>query len=129
MRTSTLPPGGTSSTWWAAHFVPDAATGAPCSTWSLIAALGCAPSDSFSQNSSGASANSRHSPSSACVATAPPSVGAIAGFAPPCHDHVFRNHSVGSTCSGAGSGPRLCTVTSIAMSSGAAFAYSTTTSK
>ena len=42
---------------------------------------------------------------------------------------VFRNHKVGSRWSGAGSGPRLATVTRIRMSFGLAFAYSTTTSK
>jgi len=48
---------------------------------------------------------------------------------PPAHDHVCRNHNVGSTCSSASSGPRLCTVTRISTSSGVALAYSTTTSK
>ena len=43
--------------------------------------------------------------------------------------HVFRNHSVGSTRSRAASGPRLCTVMLMRMSSGLAFAYSTNTSK
>ena len=42
---------------------------------------------------------------------------------------VFRNQSVGSTWSGAGSGPRLSTVTRIRTSFGLAFAYSTRTSK
>ena len=55
---------------------------------------------------------------------------AIRGFAPPPrHDHVLRNHSVGSTCSGAASGPRLHTLIRTRMSSGDAFAYSTNTSK
>ena len=44
-------------------------------------------------------------------------------------DQVLRNHSVGSTCSVAASGPRLCTVIRIRMSSGDALAYSTNTSK
>jgi hypothetical protein len=44
-------------------------------------------------------------------------------------DHVLRNHSVGSTRSVAAAGPRFATVISIRMSSGAAFAYSTNTSK
>ena len=44
-------------------------------------------------------------------------------------DQVLRNHSVGSTCSGAASGPRLATVMRTSTSSGAAFAYSTKTSK
>ena len=44
-------------------------------------------------------------------------------------DHVFRNHSVGSRCSAARSGPRLYAVMRTSKSSGAAFAYSTKTSK
>ena len=45
------------------------------------------------------------------------------------HDHVLRNHRVGSTWSGASSGPRLWTVIRHTRSSGAALAYSTSTSK
>ena len=45
------------------------------------------------------------------------------------HDHVLRNHSVGSTCSAASRGERLCTVMRHRMSSGPALAYSTSTSK
>ena len=41
----------------------------------------------------------------------------------PSHDQVLRNQSVGSTWIAAASGPRLCTVIRINMSSGAAFAY------
>ena len=44
-------------------------------------------------------------------------------------DQVFRNQSVGSTVSGAASGPRLSTVTRTRTSFGLAFAYSTSTSK
>ena len=49
--------------------------------------------------------------------------------APGSHDHVLRNHSVGSRCSGARSGPRLVAVMRTRMSSAEALAYSTTTSK
>ena len=45
------------------------------------------------------------------------------------HDHVLRNHSVGSTWSGASPAPRLWTVMRQRMSSGASLAYSTSTSK
>ncbi len=45
------------------------------------------------------------------------------------HAQVFRNQSVGSTWSVAGSGPRLAAVMRTSTSSGAAFAYSTKTSK
>ena len=45
------------------------------------------------------------------------------------HAHVLRNHSVGRMWSGAGSGPRLCAVIRIAMSSSLAFAYSMRMSK
>ena len=48
---------------------------------------------------------------------------------PPAQDQVCRNQSVGSTCSRASSGPRLCTVTCMRRSSGESFAYSTKTSK
>ena len=48
---------------------------------------------------------------------------------PGTHDQSFLNHSVGSRCSVAASGPRLAALTRIRMSSGAAFAYSTNTSK
>ena len=44
-------------------------------------------------------------------------------------DQLLRNQSVGSTCSAAASGPRLAAVIWIRMSSGAALAYSTKTSK
>lgn len=44
-------------------------------------------------------------------------------------DQVFRNHSVGKTRTRAASGPRLCTVMRMRMSSGLSFAYSTKTSK
>ena len=44
-------------------------------------------------------------------------------------DQVLRNHKVGSTCSRAASGPRLWMLIRISTSSGAALAYSTTTSK
>ena len=44
-------------------------------------------------------------------------------------DQVLRNQSVGNTWSGAASGPRLTTVTTIRMSSAAALAYSMNTSK
>src|SRR5688572_7780042 len=44
-------------------------------------------------------------------------------------DHVLRNQSVGSRCSGARSGPRLVTVSLIRTSFGERFAYSTKTSK
>jgi hypothetical protein len=54
------------------------------------------------------------------------SVGLVVGVP---HDQVLRNHSVGNTCRVAGSGPRLCTTTRSSMSSGVAFACSTTTSK
>ena len=50
------------------------------------------------------------------------------GRSPP-QDHVLRNHSVGSTCTLASRDDRLCTVMRHMMSSGAAFAYSTSTSK
>src|SRR3954451_15458042 len=38
------------------------------------------------------------------------------------HDHVLRNHTVGITCSVAGSGPALCTDMLIHQSSGLALA-------
>ena len=41
------------------------------------------------------------------------------------HAHVLRSHTVGSTWSIAGSGPRFVAVIRISISSGAAFAYST----
>ena len=44
--------------------------------------------------------------------------GPAAAAAASCHQ-VLRNHSVGSRCSGAGSGPRLCAVTRISRSVGA----------
>ncbi len=50
---------------------------------------------------------------------------AVPGF----HDQVLRAQSCGSTCSRAASGPRFSTVIRIRMSSGAALAYSTVTSK
>jgi hypothetical protein len=71
----------------------------------------------------------------ACSATTPSlPASRIAGFGmsssiPPFHDQVFRNQSVRRTCNGAGAGPRLCAVIRTRMSSGAAFAYSTKTSK
>ena len=45
------------------------------------------------------------------------------------HVQVLRNHSVGSTCNSAGSGPRFTTLIWISMSSGPCLAYSTKTSK
>ena len=45
------------------------------------------------------------------------------------HDHALRNQSVGSMCSGQGSGPRLSMRMRIRISSGEAFAYSIVTSK
>src|SRR5690348_15800791 len=131
-RTSALPPAAISSTCRTAHLVPVAAgfTAPPETTQSLIAAFGYGPSDSFTQNSDSPSAYSRHSPSSACAATAPPGAAASEGLGESSpHDQVLRNHSVGSTCTVAASGPRLWTVTSRQRSSWAAFAYSTTTSK
>ena len=58
----------------------------------------------------------------------PPAAGAGRAPLPP-HDHVLRNHTVGSTWSVAGSGPRFSTVIRTRMSSGEALAYSTNTSK
>ena len=61
---------------------------------------------------------------------AAPGAATRAGFGPPCvPDQVLRNHSVGRTWSVAAVGPRFVTPMRIRMSSGAAFAYSTTTSK
>jgi hypothetical protein len=45
------------------------------------------------------------------------------------HDQVLRNHSVGSKCSVAVSGPRFHVVTRIKISSSLPFAYSVNTSK
>ena len=42
---------------------------------------------------------------------------------------MLRAQNCGTRCSTAASGPRLVTVTRISVSSGAAFAYSTVTSK
>ncbi len=112
---------------------------------------------SFSVTSTGTtrSAYSHRGPSSACCAATPlkpgasvPEASAAAvgggppravptpgnprsvGFsAPPAHDQVCRNHSVGTTCNTASSGPRLWMVTCNSTSSGPALAYSTKTSK
>src|SRR3954451_4608218 len=46
-----------------------------------------------------------------------------------CHDHVFRNQSVGIRLNSAGRAPRFATVMRMQMSSTSAFAYSTNTSK
>ncbi len=43
---------------------------------------------------------------------------------PCCHDHVLRNHNVGSTWSDAWSGPRFVTEMRISRSSMLALAYS-----
>ena len=110
---------------------------APAITWSLIPSFGYgAPSVpeirrafvSLSQNSSSPVASKRHSPSAPCEASAPSPSAAIDGRADP-SCHVLRNQSVGSRCSVAASGPRLCAVTRISRSSWSAFAYSTSTSK
>ena len=54
----------------------------------------------------------------------------IAGFlAPGLPVHRFRNHSVGSRCSGLAAEPRLCTVSKIRTSSADALPYSARTSK
>ena len=88
------------------------------------------------KSSGGPPAHQSHiRPSSGCssATTAPPAASGAArsdGRAASCpHAHVFRNQTVGSRWIGAGPGPRLVAVTRIRMSSGAAFAYSTVTSK
>jgi hypothetical protein len=54
----------------------------------------------------------------------------IAGFfAPGLPVHRFRNHSVGSRCSGLVAEPRFCTVSRMRMSSADALPYSAKTSK
>src|SRR5688572_32518064 len=73
------------------------------------------------------SARTRRSPSSECEArtAVPPSISRNEGrSAASSQDHTLRNQMVGRTCSVAGSGPRLQTVISTRMSSGAALAYS-----
>ena len=60
-------------------------------------------------------------------ASASRTTGSASGCAP--QAQVLRNHSCGSTRSGAASGPRFSIVMRTARSSGAAFAYSTNTSK
>ncbi len=123
------PPAGTTSRTWAAALVPTCSgftVGVPCTTWSAMPSFGYAGDssaphsraalDSLSQNSSVASSGACrcHVPSWWCSAT-------TTRWSPGCarsdgfgvfggNDHVLRNHSVGSRCSGASSGPRLCTV-------------------
>jgi len=139
-RSVAVSPAPTTSRYQAAALVPIAAgltVDAQSTRWSLMPSLGYGvrlgvPHSrwwllSFSQNTSSGSpsAASQNLPRAPWSATTTPGAGPADSrgrrSSRP-HAQVLRNHSVGSTCSGAGSGPRLAQSTTMHMSSGSALA-------
>ena len=139
--TTADPPAGTSRVMSAAALVPVpagfTAPVSPCTTSRSKPSLPYGvPTVSLPVKYTGCSPRqAQHRvPSRSCVTSttdcpAGPSIRLSTGSFPRPSDHVLRNQTVGSRRSVAASGPRLCTVIRVRMSSGPALAYSTTTSK